>query len=150
MGAESFAFFRAPRSNVGMIEPAQGAKVIMPDPKGERERERVPSINDHLDRVSGPCMCWQCAALAHRFVYIKAQTGGIGARDVPQNFLSAPFGIVKPSMASTFFHWLRSPAAREYFFSMFTITLVLDRPAHGWLYRHSFLGTRSCLPTTPP
>lgn len=87
---------------------------------------------------------------AHCFVYLKHNKGGIGARDVlPKILLSALlalFGIL--IMASTFFHWLRTPAAREYFFSMFTITLVLDRSAHGWFHRHPFLGTRSCLPAT--
>jgi hypothetical protein len=51
LGAEPFAFLRAQRSNIGIIEPAQGQGTGMHDPKGERERERV---KNHPDRVAGP------------------------------------------------------------------------------------------------
>lgn len=58
--------------------------------------------------------------------------------------------IRSPVMASTFFAWIRSPAAREYFFSQFQDLLAFS--CHVFLTslpRHPFLGTSQSLRVPP-
>lgn len=56
----------------------------------------------------------------------------------PRGALFRVIGRSSSSMASTFFNWLRSPAARSYFFSESFIRFILHMLIP--LSRHSFLG----------
>ena len=65
-------------------------------------------------------------------------SGSTRWRSLPRAALFPVIGGSSSSMASTFFNWLRSPAARSYFFSKSFLRSIPH--ALILLSRHSFLG----------
>ena len=63
-------------------------------------------------------------------VPISVLSIGINPRDTPPSKTRFRRLPLVSNMASTFFHWLRSPAARQYFFSMFSTAFALDGCSH--------------------